>query len=93
MENLNFKPQGGWFVTDPLDGGDSGIVAYQLAFEIPGARVDVETCIDPSISWNVVDKKVVHGYTHGDIINGVLNGLNVRIKTNYMPKQAKVTNL
>lgn len=93
MENLNFKPKDGWFATDPLNGGDNGIVAFQLTFAEKGARVIVETCVDESLGWNPVDAKVSHDASHGDVINGVLEGLNVRIRTNYMPTQAKITNL
>lgn len=93
MKNLNFNSQSGWFVTDALDGGSSGIVAYQLTYPNHGAKVIVETCIDESLGWSVADAKIALSNVHGDVINGVIDGLNVRIRTNYLPTQAKVTNL
>lgn len=92
MDNLTFKPFGGWYVTDSLNGGDSGIVAFQLAFPNNGAKVIVEYGIDPDMACVVADAKTA-GYAHGDIINGIRPGLNVRIRTNYMPDTAKVKNL
>lgn len=91
MENLNFEKINGSYVSDLLDGGESGVVAFQLVFENPGAKVAIEICVDRAMGWNVADTKFVQGYMYCNVINGVLKGLNVRIRTSERPDKAKIS--